>query len=103
MGTQHNLYSTGSHWGFAVGKTQILGLASGLAQIPVFLYTNMLVYPTQNCSSGGLSQRQNPTSMVFVAVEYRLYSACESPKSVEWPGNTGYMHEEKKKKETGLG
>ena len=31
------------HWGFALGETQILGLASGVTQIFAFLDTNMLV------------------------------------------------------------
>ena len=29
VGTQRNLYSTGSRWGFALGKAQLLGFASG--------------------------------------------------------------------------
>ena len=47
LGTQRNLYSIGSHWGFPLGVTQIL----------VFLDTNMLVSPKRNCGVGGLSQR----------------------------------------------
>ena len=40
VGTQRNLYSTGLRLGFASGKTQILGFASGVF---AFLDTNMLV------------------------------------------------------------
>ena len=65
FGTQRNLYSTDLRWGFALGETQILGLASGVMQIFMFLDTNMLVYPTQNYSVGGLSQRQDPTPTVL--------------------------------------
>ena len=41
--TQGNLDSTDSHWGFALGVPQILGLALGVMQILGFLDTNMLV------------------------------------------------------------
>ena len=61
-GTQCNLYSTGWRWGFASGETQILAFSD----------TNMLVSPTQNSGVGGLSQRQGPTQLFCVAVEYRL-------------------------------
>ena len=44
----------------------------GVGGKAVFLDTNMLVYLMQNCGVGGLSQRQDPTPRVFVAVEYRL-------------------------------
>ena len=33
----------------------------------------MLVSPTQNSGVGGLSQRQGPTQLFWVPVEYRLY------------------------------
>ena len=46
MGTQHNLYSIGSRWGFAFGVTQIVCFALGVTQILAFLDTNMLVNPT---------------------------------------------------------
>ena len=48
FGTQRNLYSTGSRWGFTLGETQILGLALGVTRIFAFLDTKMLVYQTQN-------------------------------------------------------
>ena len=60
--TQRNLYSTGWRWGFASGETQILAFSD----------TNMLVSPTQNSGVGGLSQRQGPTQLFRVPVEYRL-------------------------------
>ena len=60
FGTQRNLYSTDLRWGFALGETQILGLASGVLAL---LDTNMLVSPTRNSGVGGLSQRQDPTQM----------------------------------------
>ena len=53
------------HWlafGFAMGKTQILGLASGVF---AFSDTNMLVSPRLKCGVGGVSQRQDPTPMVL--------------------------------------
>ena len=53
--TQRNLYSTDSRWGFALGVTQILGLALGVMQILAFLDTNMFVSPTENCGLGGLT------------------------------------------------
>ena len=46
LGTQRNLYSTDSRWGFALGIAHILGLVLGVTQILGFLDTNMLVYPT---------------------------------------------------------
>ena len=49
FGTQRNLYSTDSCWGFALGVTQI----------SAFLDTNMLVYPKRNCGVEGLSQRKD--------------------------------------------
>ena len=64
-GAQHNLYSIGLRWGFALGVRQILCFACGVTQILAFLDTNMLVYPTQNCGFGGLSQRQDLTPMVL--------------------------------------
>ena len=54
-GTQGNLYSTDSHWGFALGVTQILA----------FLDTNMLVEVTQNRRIGGLTQHKAPTPVVL--------------------------------------
>ena len=42
FGTQCNLYSTDSCWGFAMGVKQIL----------TFLDTNMLVFPMQNFALG---------------------------------------------------
>ena len=65
FGTQHNLYSTDLCLGFASGVTEILGLASGVKQIFLFLDTNMLVSPTQTSGVGGLCQRQDPTPMVL--------------------------------------
>ena len=44
-GTQRNLYSTGLRLGFASGKMQLLGFASGeKCASPNAKYTNMLVY-----------------------------------------------------------
>ena len=34
-----NLYSTDSHWGFALGVTQILGLVLGVIQIKFSVFT----------------------------------------------------------------
>ena len=51
--------------GFGVGETQIFGLALEVTQIFVFLDTNMLVYPMQNCGTRDLSQCQDPTPMVL--------------------------------------
>ena len=65
LGTQHNLYSTDSCWGFALGITQILRLALGVTHILAFLDTNMLVSPTRNCGVGGLIQFKDPTQMVL--------------------------------------
>ena len=48
-------FSIGSRWGFALGVTQILA----------FLHTNMLVYPTQNCGVGGLSQCEDLIVQAF--------------------------------------
>ena len=41
LGTQCNLYSIGSHWGFALGVTCILCFALGVTQI--LAYANMLI------------------------------------------------------------
>ena len=43
----------GSPWGFALGVAQIL----------VFLDTNMVVSPTQNSQLGGVAQRDGPTQI----------------------------------------
>ena len=51
LGTQRNLYSTDSCWGFALGVTQILAFALGVMQVLVFLDTNMLVSRTRIFSS----------------------------------------------------
>ena len=64
FGIQRNLRSTDLRWGFALGETQILGLASGVMEILAFLDTNVLVYPTQNCGIWGLSHLQDPRPMV---------------------------------------
>ena len=68
FGTQRNLYSTDLRLGFALGITQILGLASGVIIFSRFFYTNMLVSPTRNSGVGGLDSRKAPN----FAVEYRL-------------------------------
>ena len=47
LGTQCNLYSTDSRWGFALGETQILCFALGTSKILGFLDTNMLVLARQ--------------------------------------------------------
>ena len=65
FGTQRNLYSIGSRWGFALGVTQILYFALGVPQILAFLDTNMLVSPTRYCGVGGLSHGQDLTQMVL--------------------------------------
>ena len=65
LGTQRNLYSIGSLWGFALGVTQLLCFALGVTQILAFLDINMFVYQTQNCGVGGLSQRQEQMQMVL--------------------------------------
>ena len=72
FGTQRNLYSTDLRWGFALGVTQILGLASGVTQIFAFLDTNMLVSPTRNSGVGDLDQSKAPMRTFLVAVEYKL-------------------------------
>ena len=59
--TQRNLYSTGLRLGFALGKTQILGFASGKKGSRWLQDTNLLVSPTQNSGIGGIAQRQPPT------------------------------------------
>ena len=41
FGTQCNLYSTDLRWGFTLGETQILGLASGKAKFCVFRYQHV--------------------------------------------------------------
>ena len=56
LGIQPNLYSIDLRRGFVLGEMQILGLVSGVTQIFAFLDTNMLVYPTQNCGIGFVSQ-----------------------------------------------
>ena len=78
---QPNLYSIGSLWGFALGETQFLCFAWVVMQIIAFLDTNMLVYPTQNCGIGGLSQRQDPMRMVLRrsgirALDTRMAISC---------------------------
>ena len=65
LGTQRNLHFTDLRWGFVLGETQILDLASGETHIFALLDTNMLVYQAQNCGVGGLSQRQDLTPMVL--------------------------------------
>ena len=55
-----------------VGGSATLAFVLGVMQILAFLDTNMLVYPTRNCSIGGLSQCKDPMRMDCVAVEYRL-------------------------------
>ena len=50
LGTQRNLYSIGSRWGFVLGVTQILYFALGVRQILAFL--DLLVSPTRNCGVG---------------------------------------------------
>ena len=56
-----NLYSTDLCLGYASGVMQILGLASGVKQIFVFLNINMLVSPTRNSGVEGLDQCNAPT------------------------------------------
>ena len=51
--------------GLVLGVTQILVFALGVTQILAFLDTDMLVYPTQICGFGGLSQREDPSQMVL--------------------------------------
>ena len=46
----------------------MLAFTLAVTQILAFLYTNMLVSPTQNYDVGGLSQRE----WLCVAVEYRF-------------------------------
>ena len=79
LGSQRNLYSTDLRWGFALGVTQILGLALGFGvggnanfrfgvggkPVFAFLDTNMFVSPRRNCGVGGLSQWQDPTQKVL--------------------------------------
>ena len=65
LGTQGNLYSIGSRWGFAFGVMHILCFTLGVTQILAFLDTNMLVHQKQNCGVGGLSQHEDTTRMVF--------------------------------------
>ena len=73
VGTQRNLYSNGLRLGFASGKTQILGLASGVF---AFLDTNMLVSPRGKCGVGGVSPARTRREWFGVAVEYRLNRLC---------------------------
>ena len=54
------------------GKRKFYVLCRGEKQILAFSDTNMLVSLTQNSGVGGLSQRQGPTQLFCVAVEYRL-------------------------------
>ena len=60
LGTQHNLYSTCSRWGFVFGVTQILAFALGVMQILEVLDTIMLVSP-RKISCWGIAQRDGPT------------------------------------------
>ena len=69
FGTQRNLYSTDSRWGFALGVARIFKFASGVRQILALLDTNMLVSHKGNCGVGGLSQRRDPTRMVVLRSE----------------------------------
>ena len=68
VGVQRNLYSTGLRLGFASGKTQLLGFASGknaknvchpTPEIPTSWY--ILRWVTQNSGVGCSAQRQPPT------------------------------------------
>ena len=45
----------------------ILVFALGITQILAFFDTNILVSPKGNCGVGGLSQREDPTQMVFAS------------------------------------
>ena len=45
--TQHNLHSTDSSWGFALGVKEVLGLAMGVMQILAFLDTNANGFASQ--------------------------------------------------------
>ena len=82
VGTQRDLYSTCSHWGFALGVTQILAFVLRVMQILVFLDTNMLVSPggisNAKLSCWGYCPTRRPNASVFgVAVEYRpKYFVC---------------------------
>ena len=64
VGTQRNLYSTGLLLGMALGKTQILGLASGVF---VFSDTNMLVSPRLKCGVGGCKPTPGPDANGFAS------------------------------------
>ena len=66
FGTQHNLYSTDSRWGIALGVTQILKFAFGVTQILAFLDTNMLVF-TLKISRWGSKPMQGPNANVFAS------------------------------------
>ena len=72
FGTQRNLYSTDSRWGFALGVTQI----------SVFSDTNMLVFPTRNFALKVLANARTQREWFCVAVESRLntlYRKCIPP------------------------
>ena len=57
-----------------LGVTQnVCFVLGGNANFSVFRYQHIkLVYPTQNCGVGGLSQRQDPTRTVLRRSGYRL-------------------------------
>ena len=69
VGTQRNLHSTGLRLGFASGKTQILGFASGCvgSKIPTCWYS-----PRKILASGALPNANPRHQILCVAVEYRL-------------------------------
>ena len=74
-GTQRNLYSTGLRLGFALGKTQILGFASGKTQKGFALAPKIptCLYPQRKILALGALPNANPQRQVFcIAVEYRL-------------------------------
>ena len=71
LGTQRDLDSTCSRWGFVLEVTQILGFA--LAQ--GFLDTNMLVSQMQNSHIGCIAQREPPTRGVLnVYFNYHMFA-----------------------------
>ena len=61
LGTRCDLYSTCSHWGFALGETQISSFMLGVMQMLAYLDTNMLVSP--NSRIGGIAQHDGPTGV----------------------------------------
>ena len=65
--TQHNLYSTGSRWGFALRIMQIFAFTLCVMQILAFLDTNMLAFPTRNCGIWGSKPTQGPNTNVFAS------------------------------------